>query len=242
MPHGYPPWSGVKKRTVTSLPVDLGELAARLGSAVTFDRRGDVIFIDSFDSGYHKWIASYGGDGGGVHISTKTARTGAYSTKLVTGKASTGHASLDKYHFEPVLSKVGLEASFAPISADPLTRLSIYHYTGEGYYLFQVRYDYATETLEYLDSGPHWHELAAGLAFFPNYTSFNSLKLVVDLEDNEYERVVFNANTYPLKDVAAVWVPGESAPYMALGISAVGDADDNYTVYLDDVIFTQNEP
>ena len=242
MPHGYPPWSGISKQTVFSIPIDLAELAVRLGSPVTFDRRGDVVYIDSFEHGHHKWIASFGGTGGGVQVSHDTARTGAYSIKLITGKAAGGHGSLDGYHPRPVLSKVGLEASFAPISADPTTYLSLFHYTGEGCYRFQVRYDYANEKLQYLDDAATWQDLATGLAFYPNRTSFNLLKVVADLEDNEYERVLFNDVTYPLQDVAAFYVAGASAPYLLVGVSAKGDASDNYTVYVDDVIITQNEP
>lgn len=242
MPHGYPPWSGVKKQTVFSIPIDLAELAVRLGSIVTHDRRGDVVFMEGFDEGYQKWLVSYGGGGAAVQVSTDTARSGAYSVKLTTGKAAGGHGSLDKYHPRPVLSKVGLEAHFAPTTADPAVHETIYHYTGAGYYVFEVRYDHSTEKLQYLTGPATWEDIAKDLAFFPNKSSFNMMKLVVDLEANEFERVIFNDNGYTLPGVGGLWVGGASAPYLAIGVCAKGDASGNYTVYLDDVILTQNEP
>jgi len=63
MAHGTPDWGvTASKKTIYSLH-DMGELAVRLGSIVSFDRRGDVIFSDSFQNGLGKVYASGVGAG-----------------------------------------------------------------------------------------------------------------------------------------------------------------------------------
>jgi hypothetical protein len=221
---------------------DAGELAVRLGSPVTYDRRGNVVFIDSFEDGLGAWITEAIGTGAAINLSTLSARTGAYSVKLVTGTTASMMTGVSKYQPRPVLGKIGLEASFAAVSADPAVLLSVYHYTGAGYYLFRLRYEYDTELLEFFNSAGAWETLDSALAFYPDRHSYNPMKVVIDLADNEYDRALFVDAEYNLAGESGYWVAVASAPYLAIGAYAVGEAGGSYTVYLDDVILTQNEP
>lgn len=242
MTHGYPPWSGISKQTVFTLPIDMGELAVRLGSPVSYDRRGDVVVLESFHDGLGAWITEEIGTGASLNLSCISARTGAYSVQLVTGTTGSMMTGVSRYQHRPVLGQIGLEASFAAVSADPQTMLVIYHYTGTGYYLFRLRYDYATELLQFFNSAGAWETVDSGIAFYPERRSYNPMKLVVDLVHNEYNRALFTDSEYSLDGEGGFFVAGASAPYLAIGAYAVGAAAGNYTVYLDDIILTQNEP
>jgi len=80
--HGAPDWWGTEQTSTVHLVQDVGELAARLGSIVTFDRRGNVIWLTSFEDGLQG--TSFGVD----HVdskgtlSTNRALGGAYSIRL----------------------------------------------------------------------------------------------------------------------------------------------------------------
>ena len=55
MGHGYPDYGTQGPVSTVHSIQDLGELAVRLGSIVTFDRRGNVLWLDGFDSGIGAW-------------------------------------------------------------------------------------------------------------------------------------------------------------------------------------------
>ncbi|GAG01299.1 unnamed protein product, partial [marine sediment metagenome] len=47
---------------------DIGELAVRLGSLCSYDRRGEVIFIDDFGHGVNGYVLSHVGTGGKILV------------------------------------------------------------------------------------------------------------------------------------------------------------------------------
>lgn len=242
MPHGTPDWWGESPTSTIHQVTDAGELAVRLGSPVTNDRRGNVVRVNGFESGLKAWITSYVGAGGGVVLSTKACQTGAYSAKFTTGQDPAGNAALSKYHPLLVLGKAGLEVSFASASASPTIRVRFYYYDGAQYHLFSVRYDYPNQRFQYLDNAAAWQNIDTGLLFYPSITSWNFLKLVVDLSGKDYERVILNDNEYSLQGIDALSVNAFTAPYLSTVLFADGDNAGNYVVYFDDVIWTQNEP
>ena len=66
---GETPDYGRLSAQATVFPVtDLGELAARLGSIVSHDRRGDVIWLDGFEDGLDKWQPTTSGSGAAVDL------------------------------------------------------------------------------------------------------------------------------------------------------------------------------
>ena len=87
MAHGTPDW-GVTAGAVTTYQVtDLGELAVRLGSPISHDRRGDVIWWDDFECTLNKWQTVANGAGSSVALSDARARNGRYSALLISGSA-----------------------------------------------------------------------------------------------------------------------------------------------------------
>ena len=74
-------------------PVSNAELAARLGSPDTFDRRGDVLWMDDFESGL-KWRTSLLGTGSLIDLTATMAASGGKCCRLVTGSANNDYAYL----------------------------------------------------------------------------------------------------------------------------------------------------
>ena len=65
--------------------IGLAELAARLGSPTTYERRGALIFADIFDSGLSKWNTDTSGAGASVALTALYASVGKYSAMLTAG-------------------------------------------------------------------------------------------------------------------------------------------------------------
>src|SRR3990167_1185649 len=152
MTRSYPDW-GRSAPVATVAPLaDLGELAARLGSINTYDRRGNVAWLDDFEATLNKWGTGGDGTGNAVAISTSRARHGAQSVKLTTG--STGAKESEIFHPEayPVLGKYGIEYSFVLGSSALYQDVILVHYNGANSYIYQIRYDKGANQLQIVDS------------------------------------------------------------------------------------------
>ena len=56
MTHGVQDFGASSGQNSTYGLTDLGELAVRLGSPVSFDRRGDVVMMETFEDGLDAWV------------------------------------------------------------------------------------------------------------------------------------------------------------------------------------------
>lgn len=242
MPHGYPPWSGVKKQTVFSLPIDMGELAARLGSPVTFDRRGDVIYADTFEHGLNKWYLGDVWENAEVYLSSAKALHGAYSCKMETSDAEGFQVWISRYFQPTVVGQVGVEVSYQLVDEQVDIELSIAHFTGTDEYAYHIKHDTSADTLYYQNATPEWVPVLTDAYATRSATGWNTIKLVVDLESEEFVRATFNDQGAPLSGYtsARTTIGTEAAIYIAT--QAWGDTDAVYPVYLDRIIVTQNEP
>jgi len=223
---------------------NMAELAVRLGSINTFDRRGDVVWFDDFESGaINKWENLVHISPGAVTPSAVMARNGAFSAMFTgAGVAPTGTGI---YHYErfPVLGLVGFEASFTlQIGLDRVEFLSDF-FDGADSRFFGVRYNQATQTLEYVDRLGAWVPLATGLDIFGYISLFHTIKFVVDLRSNQYVRCLLDNRSYPMANIAGQVVVGAPAvPCWRILAASLSDTVTGVVNYMDDIILTQNEP
>lgn len=242
MPHGYPPWSGVKKQTVFSLPIDMGELAVRLGSIVSYDRRGDVVMLEDFGNGLSFWEDIGGGTDWQLEHSAARARSAPYSVKATSGKTSPFQAGVMTKVPTPVSGLLGLEAHYHTEAAQLSWRIQFTHYDGTTAKVFGAKYDHPNTQLEYLNSANVWTAFDTDVELWLAKPLFHAMKLVADPESGKYERLLVDNETYLLRDYSCYEIPSARSPHTSLVIDVEGDTDATYTAYLDDIIFTQNEP
>ena len=221
---------------------DLGELAARLGSIVTFDRRGDVVWLDDFESGVGKWLPVTSGVGAGVVVSNSYARNGLYSCELTAGTTMAQVATIQRVLPYPVLSRMGFECSFAFDSNLAEIYLTFDMFDGASQHIAEVRYDYVNKKLQYRDSDNNWQDIATSLDLRQSYYPFWVWKLVVDFANEEYVRLVLNETEHKLDGIAYRKTAAGTIASLRPSITNRGAAAANAVVYVDDVIITQNEP
>ena len=219
------------------------ELANRIiyGVPMSFDNRGQIIWADNFEDNINKWSYAPTGAGGSAALSLEAAHSGAKSAKLLSGDTAEGPNTLSRYLFAPVLSKVGVEMSFALSNSIFYVRLdSIPDNDNLGRY-GGVRYRPTPNTLEYLDSANTWQTLATGIDLYEAAHAWHTLKLVIDLETNKYVWVLLNERSWDMSAIPLRTATTTGAPaWLVRPIVASADAS-NRAVYIDDVIVTQNE-
>lgn len=242
MPHGGPDWSTGGQISTVHTVEDLGELAARLGSIVTFDRRGNIIFLDDFESGIEKWTHESFAGGEGLAWSSIHARNGDFSAKLTTDDHTNDDAVMIATIPYPALSQIGFEFSFLRDSYLKQITIAIELETGADVVSAGATWTAATKTWTVTDKDGAVHNLTPTITLGIDYPMFFTVKLVADFINRNYIRLIINNTEFNLSGITLpVSAPGPS-PKLQGFIVILTNSNDVCSLYVDDVIVTQNEP
>ena len=242
MPHGHPDYGiGAPSQTIYSI-LDVGELAARLGSPVTADRAGNVMWFDDFEGTIKRWAHySYNNEGAFQHT-TEAARSGAASAKLLSPTTIDKDTWIFCDRPLPIESKIGLELSYAMHLQIKYLFITLSFWSLDGNWRYQLRYDRYNKTMAYLKSGGGYKDLPGAPTHELLYHAWNTIKLVADWENKKYVRALLNSFSWDLKGINGDFTPGSFPPYLYIETRITNRAAGQHYIYLDDVILTQNEP
>ena len=235
------PVDEISKPTVYTLS-DLGELAARLGSIVTFDRRGDVVWLDDFEGGIERWNRRISGTGAAIDWVAEASRSGSFSCRLTGGSDTNRFAYIERYLPKPVPSRIGMEVSFAMIGEMTNWFLRLWHYDGANIYNFQLQYSPANETWYYLDSTGNAQAFATGIEYDKALFAWATVKMVCEPSTGNYVRAIIGDAEYDLSTYSAELTVLTATARMRLWIYNLSRNGSNDKLLVDDVIITQNEP
>jgi hypothetical protein len=242
MAKGQPDFGALAPTETIAGLSDMGELAARLGSVVIFDRRGNVIAIDYFDSGIEQWH-KYGDAGYSVDWDGNYAKSGAFSCKLTTGPVAGNTVTIERYISVPVLSSLGMEVSFSYLKNWRYLNLEMQILDGIYAYLARIRLDYVNNKLQYFDSAAHYQDIPGGSYIcgeVPN--EFDTLKFVADFTTAKYKRLISNNREFDLSEIDIRKYGQVETPLMYCSAVLTTNAAEAAIGYIDDIIITQNEP
>jgi len=218
------------------------ELAARLGSPVTFDRRGQVIATDDFRNGYGGWETASVGTGGAVALNPIYTWIGGYSIKLTAGSDSTHSASVYRYLNRVAIEQYGIAISFShPGPVDEIL-IRLYLYDATNRHDAELTYDIAGDKLRYLNSSGVDTDLATGIVTYDNARRFDSMKLVVDFSTDKYIRALFNGVEYDMSALACQTSASALNPCLLVQVTWTGQSGQNGIAYLDYIVVTGAEP
>lgn len=230
---------------------DLGELAVRLGSIDTFDRRGNVIFLDGFEDGLGKWRPWQSRPGHHVELSTARAKSGATSV-LLTTETDPGDDMWIEHHMTfPVISKLGFEFSFSLGVADgqnQVAEIILDILANDGTYQSVPQIKWVQDHLglgrwQYYGADGNWHDFAESLfdIWHWHYT-FNTVKMVFDLATTKYTRLLVNNAEYDISGIDYRKFESAGSPRLVTNIGCICIGGLAAEMYVDDAIITQNEP
>jgi len=242
MTHGYPDYGvGAPKKTIFPV-LDVGELSARLGSPVTFDRRGDVMWFDNFEDTLMRWNSNQAMNGTRLFQTAEAARSGSFSCKMITPNA----ADTDTYLYRnlplPVQSKIGLEFSYAMYLQIDYLYAKLRFFERGTRYDYQLRYDRYNRTMAYLNKDGGYTNLDGLVSHSMLYHAWNTIKLVVDYENKKYVRALLNDWSWDLSGIPGEKDTNSYTPALFIEARITNRATGDHYIYLDDVILTQNEP
>ncbi len=242
MPHGQPDFGMYSlARTIYHL-ADMGELAVRLGSIVTHDRRGNVIWLDDFENDISKWWVLVGDAGYTFTWTAERSRSKGFSAKLTPDTDDDDSLTIATGIFFPATSRVGLELSL--LLHDNIKEVVVYFmpYDGTNRRFFALHWVAATRVLSINTSGAVWTPIDTNFYLWAGGRVFSTLKLVIDLTTMYYVRAIANRIPFDLSAFTcdALGFPGGQA--LEVRVQVIADGVGNPAAYLDNVIITQNEP
>jgi len=242
MPHGGPDFDTTAGSRTTYRWSDLDEQAARLGSIVSFDRRGDLLFLDSFEDGYRKWLATAVGAGAAVTLSRASAHSGVYSMRCVPGSDGLRRVSLQRIWGYPVVSAFGLELSATLHANLQQISMAIFVYTGALAWQVYGRYYHTTGEWQIYVPPGIWVTIATLANPMVDSRGYHTFKLVGDPSSGSYVRAILNAQNVDISAYAMTSPVSVVSPQLFVDLQVISIPLNNATVYLDDIIVTQNEP
>lgn len=242
MAHGHPDYGRSGPLSTVHRVDDMGELAARLASIDTFDRRGNVVWMDDFENNLKKWLVTLTGTGADIVLSVNAARNGGASAKITTGNAAGNTEHLAHYGSYPILSKVGFEIAVTLNVNVSFVEVLVGAEDGTLLKYGAVRYLPNSSRLDLYNSSGAWVTIASSLSpYFSDY-AFHPLKLVIDLATGKYVRVLFAGQSWDLSAYDLYSTAFLVHNFLWVNISTASQAAASASIYVDDAIITQNEP
>jgi hypothetical protein len=242
MPGETPDYGRLSSQATVFPTTDLGELAARLGSPITHDRAGDVIWWDDMEWGSAKWTETLGGTAADAAISTARARNGRSSYLLTAGSDGNRNAQISHILPVPVLSGLGFELSFSLAGVTDTVRLLLQVFDGTNLRNFIVQWrDTDNDLQRWTDPGA-FVTFGTGVNLRVEPTLFHTAKLVVDAVGGDYERFILDDRSYNIAGAIAPSGADATLPNLLVAVNHIGRATFNDQIYVDDVIITINEP
>ena len=217
------------------------ELAARLNSLHSYDRRGNVVFMDSFQDHINSWKQTTSGAGGAIALSTDRIYKGVSSAKLTAGSDVSNYAQLERYFPLSKNTKLGFELIFSlGANVDNVT-MHITIYDGTWKRQCMIRLDVDNEKLQYRIPSDPADVSGGSYGIYEDYHLFYKMKMVIDRSTNEYVRFLFNEQEYDLSAIGLRSDSDASDPYIHVRIENDGDVGSNGVLYIGGFILTQNE-
>jgi len=242
MVRGQPDFGMYAPKTISASISDMGEVAARLGSIVVYDKRGDVVDFDNFEEPNLRWQKGAVPTGGDSYFSNLTAKGGSQSYYMYPAASAGATRHIKKYYQVIGTKRLGVEISFCKLIAGSSLVLNLWYYSGSKRYKAAAKVDASTDKVYILASDLSWLEVADVNRILDEYFAFQTIKMVVDFDTLKYVRLLyinqeFDISTTNLNSFAAGVVPSFFVQIENEALSAAGGG-----TWIDDFIFTQAEP
>jgi len=246
MPIGHPDYSNTTDTTFISGVNDMGELAARLHSPDTYDRSGNVLYMDNFNYGIASWSSVVSGGGALVTVVTSNTYRGEKAIKLTGGLNGGMYSSIQKPFNPQFASKLGCEIKVAFPGLIDFFAMELRFRLGDDQYDYGIRIDPNDSKLLIALQGapnPVWTEFVDDITLSSFTMLYHTFKMVVDIENAAYVRFLVDQSEYNISEFTPhKYAAPSSRHHIVAYLACHSRALNNDVAFIDDFIFTFNEP
>lgn len=237
-----PDWGVSALFNSNALVNDLSELAVRLGSPVTFDRTGNVLYYDCFESGLTNWEHNSYPAGAYAVPTARFCAIRPYAVKLATTDDSGSYSGIKRGLPFPYVSRMGFEFHIKQTAAIKRFLTQLTFYTGTYAYYLQLTLHEEDDQVLLQDGDSVDHEICGYDFSTVLYSPFHVIKLVFDLTTELHIRLTIDDIDY---DVSSITIKKNASAenahmYVLFYLYSAGAFE--RTCYIDNVIFTIDEP
>ena len=241
MAHGAPDDSNVVKHGLVQRLDDLGELAVRLGSVVTYNRSGTVLLIDGFGAGINAWKINTYGDDGLVVLTGDRAYAGGACVLMNSGTGATPLAQMVRFIPVRSPSHMGLQVFFSPDNDLYGMNIGMISDRKPTAYSYQIFYKHSTGELRYYRDGSGWTTFASMGVQYEDAADWHNIKMVIDTEAGEYVRCYFDDKVYDMGGLLPYLQDWDRGPMQYVQVLCWGEALVAGISYIDNVVVTTDE-
>jgi len=242
MSRGQADFGAYAVKEVTASISDMGEVAARLGSIVIYDKRGDVVDFDNFEEPLLRWTVYAPYDDDYIILDSGSARSGSQAARFTTHNVTGNTVYMRRSVFPLKSYKLGTEMSFSRLSSYSTLESRINF--NNGIYAFRavVGLNFETGKLYVLTTDGSSVEIASGINLVMLTFTFHTLKVVADFKTGFYMRVMLNGTEYDVSAIPLYLGNVASDRFTEQLIQLYTNKDSAAVVWIDDTILTQEEP
>jgi len=238
MPDDYPWLPGSSRFPIA----DLGELAARLASPVTYDRRGEVLWMDVCGRGFSPYYTRISGTGSEIYLDCNYSHHGGYVIVLKGGSNGSRYAAIYKRIGLFGVTSVGLEVAVSLITVNNYFQLHMEKQERNVYKCSDIGLWADEQKVKYKDTSEVWQDIITGVVLDDPNGVIQHVKYVVDFENNEYKRLLFNEQSYDLAGIPIYTKVVSHTEQFSIRLEENSRVGYNDVAQVAHVIVTGNEP
>lgn len=221
---------------------DMGELAARMNSIVTYDRRGEVLFMDDFSQGIGTYQKLGSGGVGDFILSTANPLWHGFHGRLVTDTANNANEEFFKQFSSSEIGRIGFETSISMTADTSEVDLKIFQYDGLVQKQFKLIIDNKNNLMQVLNEAGNAVTVIALPWFNSVAGTYRYIKLVCDFDTMKYVRVQIDKFEYDLKDYTGFTSAISEQYGYRVGLIVFTRSAASITADVGHVIITGSEP
>ena len=219
---------------------DITELAARLGSPLTYERRGNVLYVDDFSQGAGPWAVTRGLTPETPTLTGDYHLTGGAAWKLANtpgvGETLFGvrHLPLFSEGIYGVFFLVGVTATGNKI------QLQAIHYDGVNRWNYVITLYPTQKKLYYAPTSGVETLLSDTMDVFNGVEVYHAVGILFDTDANQWVQVKVDNNVYDLSGIGAEATADSTPPKLRLAVLVVSTSSLDTTILVDSVALVQN--
>lgn len=217
------------------------ELAARLGSQISYDWRGKIVLVTDFARGLGGIYTRSIGTGGKVFLDPTKHLSGGYSVKMVGGSAWEYIASLYIGLDIPPTTRAGFCIRWTSDTALVYLEIQLHIYDGTTHHRGAIRISVNDLELQYQDSAGDWQKLDDFTPVLSGY-AWQSLKLVIDTTTDTYIRALIGNTEHDMSAIAIYTNASATAPHIEAWVRLHSESGSNRYAWIDSLALTVAEP
>lgn len=237
-----PDWYTYRLESGRHVLADLAELAVRIGGVSSYDRRGSVLWQDSFKFGIGAYVYVTGGTGSKHLLSWQYAVSDGLAMRLYGGSDGAQEYVIYKNFAPQEVNKWGLELALALMSDFDRFDLQLIRYDGTDAHVAKIILDKTNGEIRYRDTNGDEQAIATLPTVTNAYGVHHNLKVVGDYDNDKYVRLMFNNTIHSLADIGLYVHSSSTMPACYFQLRMKSRSGENDYCSLDRVIVTTDEP